>query len=763
MTRLPSFALHELGWHDFQQLCHTILRECLDQSVVSFLDNRDGGRDGAFSGTWSPTPSADLEGQFVIQCKHTSLAGTKISKSDLEDELEKVGRLVRAGRCDSYVLMTNAGLTGESEKAIAAALAEEGVRHSVILGSTWLNRTIVESSRLRRLVPRLYGLGDLTQILDDRAYRQAKAVLDAMRTDLAKLVRTMTYDRAAKALDESGFVLLLGAPATGKTTIAAQLALGAADDFDTEIVKLDSMEDLQHRWNPDERQLFWLDDAFGATQIDRSLARSWTTALPRIEGALDSGSRFVLTSRDYVFQAARPYLKPGSFPLLNESQVVVSVSDLTIAERRQILYNHLRLGRQPDDFLRAIQPYLDMAASHNGFTPELARRLGDPLFTASLVPDSEHSVDEFFEHPSEFLRDVMEGLDEGARAALGLIFVNRNWLRSPIHLSESDMDLLARLGSDIGCVTQALGALNGSLVQITQREGESGWVFAHPTMVDAYADLLRSPELLSHFIAGFPIDVLFAQITCGDVGVQGAIIVSSAHYDVVVDRLDEPIDVEGSSSTWFSRNGRGAFLSSRCDREFLQRWLDRDPNRLGYYRHPGLMLTADPDNEVVARLNELTLYPESMRVKFAEEMVEYCLEGIDPSVVTTNVLRSILSRDEETALLEMIRSEVLSNLSDFVYSIGSNWTDGSPRDNPADAIEPFVEMAIRVRSDLSDDDFVARSTTRLEELLSEWAAEQEWQAPDQRNPSSMSEASAGHSQRSQAEERSIFDDLVEGR
>ena len=81
-----------------------------------------------------------------------------------------------------------------------------------------------------------------------------------MRTDLAKLVRTTTYEKAARALHDHGFVLLAGAPATGKTTIAGQLALAAADVFDTHVVMLDDASQFAERWNPHERQLFWLDE-----------------------------------------------------------------------------------------------------------------------------------------------------------------------------------------------------------------------------------------------------------------------------------------------------------------------------------------------------------------------------------------------------------------------------------------------------------------------------------------------------------------------
>src|SRR5699024_4897122 len=115
---------------------------------------------------------------------------------------------------------------------------------------------------------------------------------------------------------------------------------GSADEFNTAVVKLDSAADFQSHWNPDERQLLWLDDAFGATQLDHSMATAWTRAVPRITSAINSGSKIVLTSRDYIFNSARSLLKPGLFTF-EESKVVVNVEDLTAEEREQILYNHL--------------------------------------------------------------------------------------------------------------------------------------------------------------------------------------------------------------------------------------------------------------------------------------------------------------------------------------------------------------------------------------------------------------------------------------
>src|SRR5437868_121707 len=95
-----TFNLHTLGWHGFQQLCHSILRENLGQTVQSFLDEHDGGRDGAFSGVWNQTGTEDLSGKFVVQCKFTKIAGKNLQLSEMSDDIDKARRLVEQGLCD---------------------------------------------------------------------------------------------------------------------------------------------------------------------------------------------------------------------------------------------------------------------------------------------------------------------------------------------------------------------------------------------------------------------------------------------------------------------------------------------------------------------------------------------------------------------------------------------------------------------------------------------------------------------------------------
>lgn len=756
---IPSFAIHELGWFAFQQLCHTILREVLGQTVQSFLDSRDGGRDGAFQGVWSPRGGDVATGAFVVQCKHTSTYGKRLRLSELVDELAKADKLVKAGKCDVYVLMTNAGVAGATETSVQEAFEAVGVKDVRVFGATWINQTIAENPRLRRLVPRLYGLGDLTEILDDRAYRQARAVLDSMRADLNKLVLTSTYGRATEALEHHGFVLLLGAPATGKTTVAAQLALGSADEFDTAVVKLDTSADFQDRWNPEDRQFFWLDDAFGATQIDYSLARAWIAALPRITSAIRGGAKLVLTSRDYVFQSARPYLKPGSFPLFEEAKVVVDVRDLTLGERRQILYNHLRHGQQENEWLRRLQPHLEAAAAHVGFTPELARRLGHPYFTADVAPSSLKSVERFFSKPDTFLRDVMAGLDPDARAALGLIFVHHDWLASPLTLDARSSDLVARLGSTLGGVVGSLESMEGSLVRHLVREGQTGWVFAHPTMSDAYASLMRSPDLLGHLLVGFPLEALLREVTCDDVGIKGALVVTNAHFDIVLDRLAEPLATP-FDERWRDESRRAGFLATRCSASFLERWCAKNAEALASLAEPKLMLEACSQNRLVSKLNRLGLLPEPLRSQFAERLVSYCLDGTDHATLWNEELRSVLSADEWTALLIRVREDLLSDL-EWLIARCVDGIDLSETDAQS-AIEPLTTLTLYLPDLYPGDEYVAERTDVLRELIEDWAAEHDSDDPDSNEVGSETGVKPVE-ETDHGVTRSVFDDLVDGR
>ena len=752
------YELHRLGWHSFQQLCLTIAREVLGQPVESFLDSNDGGRDGAFTGCWNPTGNENLSGRFVIQCKFTSRNNYALRPSDVSDEVAKARRLVEQGRCDCYVLLTNAGVSGTQAEQIEDLLRSAGVKHVLLLGSTWICQQIHESKRLRMLVPRVYGLGDLSQILDERSYSQARALLASLREDLSKIVITGAYRRAAAALDKHGFVLLIGEPAAGKTTIASLLAMAALDQWNASALKVDDPGTVVEHWNPDEpSQFFWLDDAFGVTQYESFLVHGWNHILPQIRTMLRKGARMVMTSRDYIYNRARKDLKEGAFPLLKESQVVIDVHDLTGDEKRQILYNHVKLGRQPNGFRTQVKPYLESVAAHDRFIPETARRLADPLFTDGLRIDRYH-LGQFAEKRERFLQEVLQGLDNHSKAALALIYMRNDMLESPIELQKSEAQALERLGSELGGCVTALEALNGSLVQHTHVSGDSIWRFKHPTIGDAYATLLvQNPELLGIYVQGSTAEKLIEQVTCGDVGIENAVVIPKGLFPLMLRRLKEFSATTKYKSAWMSaweaKDGLQRFLTRRCSKEFLSLYVQNNPDLLDSVSEPGLLLSAVSEVNLAVRLHDFGLLPEDRRKKFIATVSRYAVEGEDLYVLEDAYIRRVFEDHEFEDLLLRVQRELLPRLDDVRRKWQSNCDSDQP---PDDHMQPLLDSFGMLKKLLSDDQDAVKIVEREIARVIEWIAERMPEDPDTRQSRTLGEVQASDELHG---DRSIFEDV----
>ncbi|WP_419856340.1 hypothetical protein [Candidatus Poriferisodalis sp.] len=750
---ITSFDLHQLGWHDFQSLCRTVAREVLGQTLIAFADGRDAGRDGAFYGNWKKEGGNAASRSFVLQAKHTRIRDKTLIPSMLTDEFEKAEKLAQRGLCDVYVLMTNAKLTEDNEKQIVARFRKAGAAEVHCLGAAWFDETIAENKRLRMLVPRLYGLGDLTQILDSRAYEQASAILESMATDLAKLVRTSTYERSAQALRKHGLVLLMGAPMTGKTTIAAHLAISSADVYDTEVVKLTDAATLENRWNPGERQLFWLDDAFGDTQIRSELVHAWKSAMPTVRAAIARDCRFVLTCRDYVFRAAEPMLKSDSLSLLADGEVVVDVSNLSMQERRQVLYNHLEHGNQDRRFISQLLPFLDGFAEHPGFTPELARRLSEPQFTKQIHPVSREALDRFLAEPRELLLDVFRGLDPDSIAAIGLIFAEGNWLASPVRLSDTSAELVERLGGTLPGVIRSLESLDGSLVAMVRRDGEAGWTFAHPTMSDAFSDYARRPELLHLVLDKMSPRALLRRTVCGDVPITGSLMIPRPLWPTVAQRLSDPPEGPDRSG---AEDRRDNYLAHNCSAQFLAEYFEQRPNELERLGTPKLMLDACASNHLTLTLHEHDLLPEPVRARFASRLIDFCVDGDDFGVLTDDEFRSMLTDDEMATLRSRLRASAFPRPRQvFEWHVGI----GSIEEDREYWSAPIEEFAEAIDAHFPNDAEASEFSSALRRLRADYVHEGLWDAAYANSTEDVRAPAANDAAASS--DRSVFDDLLD--
>lgn len=746
-----TYELHSLGWKAFQQLCVTIIGEVWGQAVQSFFDSHDGGRDGAFNGCWTPTPGEVYQGSFTVQCKFTSKPSKTLRIGDLSDELEKARRLADRGLADNYFLFTNAQLTGiTAEKVQRAFESIPGIRRFATYGAERISEFIRESPRLRMLVPRVYGLGDLSQILDERAYAQAVEVLSALGDDLGKFVITEAYRNSAKALVEHGFVILLGEPACGKSTIAAALAVGALDEWGCSTIKVRNADDFVQHSNPYEpKQFFWVDDAFGATQIDWQTTIGWNRAFPQVQAAIRRGAKVVFTSRDYIYRSAQSILKRSALPVIHESQVVIQVQNISKDEREQILYNHIRLGSQASSFKTAIKPFLPLVSADAGFSPEIARRLGNPAFTRQLAV-SRAGLLQFVSRPMDLLKEVIQTLDATSRSAIALVFMRGGVLSSPVSTTPEEENAIRLLGGTTADVRNTLSTLEGSLLILVQQGGEFSWRLKHPTIRDAFAALIaENRELLDIYLTGTPVTQLLHEVSCGDVGIKGVkVIVPMDRYGPFWMRIEAYILQSRADIDAVKR-----FFASRCDRSFLAGYIARNPGfipSLKVRSYLGVM----PDVDVIVRLRTFALLPEEVRLQHVAAIRTLAVETPDPDFLRDQI-RPLFEAKEFADILEDVRLLLLPSLADHI----DDWQASHDGEEDPESHFYLLETALTdyrnaMKSDSGSIELIDAGLSRIKESIEELRAELP-ASPDEESDYFRDTSL----DRAPVESRSVFDDV----
>ena len=766
-----SFDLHKLGWKAFEDLVGCIFTEVMGQSFQQFADVHDGGRDGAFYGKWTPQDGEALSGSFTIQCKHTSNINKTLPDRAIKKEFPKIGRLSTKGLVDNYIFVTNHTLTGEIEQDAKKRFEVAGARYACVYGAEWINTKITENPQLRRLVPRLYGLGDLTQIVTYQAYRQTLAALRGDALDLKCFVPTEAYRKSAHALSTRGFVILLGEPGSGKSMIAKLLALSAADEWNLQTIMLSGPEGLNYHFNPDDPGQFLLvDDAFGATQCDSIRAQEWTHRIDLLYAAINQGARVVFTSRDYIFNDAKRYLKGRLLEFFEDNEIIIQVEDLSENERQMILYNHLKFGTQPQVFRETVKPWLGEAAATRRFLPEVVRRFANPRYTKDMSLNRKDVID-FFENPVTWLEGTLSNFAAAEKAALALVFIAGSRLPVPIPKNEHTLDTIDTMQSTFGAVKAALNALNNSLIRRIREDGREYWHFQHPTIRDAFASLVGSnPELIDIYLAGTSAIKLMNEVTCGDVSLEGVkIIVPPEKYSIVLKKL-----METRRNPDRFLDPVSAFLARRCRGDFIEKYFTEYESMESLPNHiDGFLHSSDNTLTILSRLHVDGRLPEEIRLATKKKI--YSLADKTYSLAFTKApIVHILTIDEKNALIDQVKDVIFSNGSDLIQELADSWDQ---EENPDGIFGTYKETLSLIVDESEDEDECSKAEELMDEVAltiqvmeEELDASKPYDHPDKAIPiDPMNEFSLAiqdmrakrNGKESKGEERNIFDDVDE--
>jgi hypothetical protein len=747
-----DLALHTIGWRAFQDLCSQVCEIVLGRPVEIFREAHDGGQDAVFLiAAGANTPPIG-----TVQCKHTSDAVKALKLGDLTAEIDHVEELVKAGQADTYVFMTNMSVDAPVAAAMRARLSALGVRKPHILGRQYIVRVIKGSARLRALVPQVYGLGDLTSIVDERLSEQSRALLDSWIPKLRTYVPTQAHRAAVNAISDHGVVLLLGNPSSGKSAIGAIVSTIASENPDNTVLALTSPRDFEAGWNPnDPGRFFWIDDAFGSNVLRDDYVQDWTSAFSKLRAAIKHGNRFLLTSRKHIYEAARRRLGQRNLAQFADGSAVVDVGELTFEEKTQILYNHVNFGKQSQSWRSSVKPHLAAVAEVSNFLPGIAERLGDPNFTKGLAP-RESSLVRFMEEPTEHLIDTVSALDGQLQAALILVYVHQAGFDPSDHDASVAQAVAELTGYALTRIEDCFAELKGSFLKLSG----SKWTFAHPTISDALTEILRQkPHMMAALIRGATIDTILSSFTCeGSPLIRDALVIPRTLDDALVVRLGRTPDELHPNWMLFH------FLSYRSSEAVFVKAIEQFPNLLRRLCWQSDLASNDPQIATYARAHHLGVLPDDLRSKVADKLQSAALNGFDVSFFEEPQMLAIIPPLALIGVGLALRTTVLPSLEERIDEIAA---DADLDEEPDSHFKKLLGVldrveAIGVDADaaaLIDDarDRVKRSVEALEERKREHDEDSEDEADWTHIVTQEKEDAQPRS--SAVTKRSVFDDV----
>lgn len=678
-----NFALHTLGWKAFQDLCAQICAETLGRTVSIYREAQDGGQDAVFL-----LPAGKGIREATVQCKFSGKSELRLKLSDITSELSNVKELVDQGRAHTYYFITSMGVDAPIAAEIRDNLRKLGVQEPHVEGREWITAQIKSSSRLRALVPRVYGLGDLSAIVDERSAAQTRALLDHLLPGLRVYVPTSAHRTAVRTLADHKLVLLIGQPAIGKSMLAAILATMAIDTEDLECFKCEGPLNLHQHWNPHEsKRLFWIDDAFGSNQLRYDYIDAWTDFMPKIKAAMEKGNHFILTSRTHIWNEASLKLGTRNHPLLETKKSVVNVGNLAPEERQQILYNHLKEGKQSTQWKQRIKPHLSELSDNLNLLPEIARRLGDPTLTTGIsqLPDD---LIRFVHEPQEYLKKTIYELTQSQQAAMTLVFLARS--RLPVHdIASEDCKLVAdRYGTTVAAISQSLQQLDQSFVIKREESGQHCWAFFHPTFADAISSILSArPDLVDLYLGGAKIETLLAEAICaGAATVKDAVVVPASSFDTLVTRLQEVPDEGSLNERLF------LFLNRRATNEVFREVLTLKPDLITRKGAPSPWLGIANHAEIRfhAKAYSMGILDEDVRYSTCEMLTDAATYHLDVSFLTEEDILAMFNPHELMRLTFRLVAMLEDKIPDVIDDLTCNGDADSDIDDQFSSVDSFV-------------------------------------------------------------------------
>lgn len=328
---MSDYDFRTLHDKDFEILVIDLLTLHKNTLIERFRPGKDKGIDGRFY--------IDKK-KIIIQAKHYSRSGLSGLMRSLKNEVSKVEVIRPSG----YIVATSVPLTDFDKEKIMGLFKPFIISKSDIIGAEDLNTLLVKYPEVEEKHFKLWlsGTKILSRIQNHGVYGRSNSVLEDIYEKSKIFIKTSQFEKSLDILNKNNILLITGLPGVGKTTLANQLTLFFVSKGYEFIHITEDINEADRVYSKEIKQFFYFDDFLGANYLELlngNTSSAISLFLRRITKS--KHNKIILTSRTNILNRARSLSEILSHSTLNNHEYELNVTNLSLREKGEMLYNHL--------------------------------------------------------------------------------------------------------------------------------------------------------------------------------------------------------------------------------------------------------------------------------------------------------------------------------------------------------------------------------------------------------------------------------------